>query len=260
MVLPLLALGGVGAILLAKISNDDVKWINKPYPSGRHGDSNPADKLKILMKEFGEPDYIDKEKNGFAVWDKKTLEGKNKVWERIEIHDEQIPNGQPYGRVDFLYTWFKLNVPEDKISDIRSLSDSITYDPLKNLIRVRSDCMGTNKSIIYLATLIVKDKTNVKEAKKFFGKIIDATNPKCKNYDKEIDEKLEEELEEYLCEEGYWEEEDEDDEDDKKEDVNLPEYACDCKVMKGPNGENIKMCECEFVPLKEILQEMGLKL
>lgn len=258
MVLPILILGAVGSILLAKFSKGDVKWINKPYPSGRHGDANPAERLKDLIKEFGEPDYIDKEKDGFAVWDKNTLEKKGHVWERVEIHDEQIPHGQPAGHVDFLYTWFKLDVPEDKITDVRALSDSITYDPLKKLIRARCHFMEANKATIYLAMLITKGVVSLEQAKKMYGKAIDATIPKSENYKEGIEDRYEEELEEYLYEEGLWE--DEEEESEKKEDVNLPEYACDCKTTKGPNGEIVKMCECEFVPLKDILQEMGLEL
>ena len=111
--------GDEGGITIQERDDCDItnlNWINKGYPDGKHGNYNPKDRMKDLVKEFGCPDYIDPKSGGYAIWGKNNLSrNPNNVWNMILILDEQIPHEKPGPHVDFLYSWYSLEVPADKI-------------------------------------------------------------------------------------------------------------------------------------------------
>lgn len=171
-----------------------LEWINKPHPSGKYGKYNPMDRYFELIDKYGDPDVIDSSKGGVAIWKKNTLHSRGHCWERVEIHDEQIPHNLPGPHVDFMYTWYKLNVPKNKITDVRALSDSITYDPLKKLIRARCHFSGANTATLLLAKLIANNKITIDEAKKAYGPYILSTLKGHKDYNPRAEQKMINEL------------------------------------------------------------------
>ena len=171
-----------------------IQWINTPHPSGKYGDSNPAARLLDVVKEFGPPDIIDKKSGGFAIWKKSTLQKRGFCWERIEIHDEQIPHNVPGPHTDFLYMQYKLNVPKDKINDVRGLSDSITYDPLKGVLSARCHFTGATYATLLLAKRIAKGEIKLTDAKKNYGPFIFKTMKEHKTYDPHAQNKYIKEL------------------------------------------------------------------
>ncbi len=174
--------------------DDKLEWINTGHPSGKYGKFNPAERLKHVISQFGMPDIIDKSKGGVAIWKKKTLEGRGFCWDRVELHDEQIPHDDPAPHTDFLYYWYKLHVPKDLQEDVRKLSDSITYDPLKHMLRVRCHGDGPNLATAVLAKRIATKEMTFKEAKESYGPLIFSTQKGSNMYNKDAKDVLQEEL------------------------------------------------------------------
>lgn len=174
--------------------NEPLDWIKTPHPSGKYEDSNPYDRMVDLIDEFGSPDMIDKKKGGSAVWKKETLEKKGCCLERLVIIDEQIPHDDPAPHTDFLYGWYKLDVPEDKINDVRALSKSVTYDPLKKVVSARCHFMGAVMATLLLAKRIAQRKMTLKEAKEAYGPYIFATVKEHKLYKEGFYEEMKKEL------------------------------------------------------------------
>ena len=174
--------------------NGDVQaleWINT-------GKQNPADGLNDLIGEFGQPDVIDKNRDGMAVWSNHTLRNINKIYECVKIRDEQVPALTPVPHYQFVYVWLKLAVPKSRQAHVRALSDSITYDPLKQLVRVRCSCTGGAKAVLVLAKRIATGEMELKDAKKMVGFYVMATKPGTKFFDPEAADAYESELANYV--------------------------------------------------------------
>lgn len=175
--------------------NDDViEWINVGHPSGKYGDFNPASRLKDIIARYGEPDVIDKSKGGFAIWKKNTLEKRGFCWDRVEIRDEQIPHEKPGPHVDFLYTWYKIYIPDNLVNDVRSLSESITYDPLKKMLRVRCHAISPNIATLVLAKRVANNEMTIDEAKRSYGPFIFSTIKGHQMYNPDAEKSMYEEL------------------------------------------------------------------
>ncbi len=176
-----------------------VNWISQPHPSGNHGDASPGKRLTDVVQEFGLPDMIDVNQGGVAIWKRSTLRNRGFCWERVEIHDEQIPHEVPAPHTDFLYVWYHLPVRSLTkgnmadynriVADIRALSESITFDPLKQVIRVRCHFMGA-----VAATLVLAKRIALQQAHNMYGPIVMSTMPGSENYDAQAYQKFSVEL------------------------------------------------------------------
>jgi hypothetical protein len=160
-----------------------VDWISTPHSSGKYGDTSPGKRLLDLYEELGPPSILDPRSGGLAIWYKRDLDHSptGKCFEEIMIRDEQIPHGNPANHTDFLYTQYKLCVPEDLVEDIRSLSTSVVYDPLKCWIRARCHFLGANVATLFLAKKIATREISGKAARSEYGNQIKkaASNPEA---------------------------------------------------------------------------------
>ena len=155
------------------------QWINTPYPGGEHGDFSPAERYPDVAAEFGNPSVLVPWPGGFAVWnhDRLSQSPTGYMYDRVEIHDEQIPHGN---HTDFLYAWMRIPVPQDKVNAVRDLSDSVTYDPLKKLVRARCHFMGANVATLVLAKRIATGEMTADVAKKAYGATVSETKDPAK--------------------------------------------------------------------------------
>ena len=96
----------------------------------------PSAALAVLQKQVGKPDLLDSRSGGMAVWYTATLRKKGVCFDRLELHDEQLPHDD---HIDFLYGWMDLDVPEHMASAIQKLSSSAEYDPVAKRARMRCD-------------------------------------------------------------------------------------------------------------------------
>lgn len=146
-----------------------VMWLH------RDGDMSPVQRLPELIKEFGQPDFIDPKPNGKAIWLKKTLKNTNGFLERVELRDELIEHDCPEPHYDFLYFYYKLNVPENRVTDLLSISSSVHYDETHKLVRSRCHFSGANYATLNIAMKLVKGELTGYEAKTQYARHVYST-------------------------------------------------------------------------------------
>jgi len=154
------------------ILNTNNSWTCTGYGYG-HGSSNPSAGLQDLIKIFGQPSVIDTRAGGFARWNKDKLgktPGENKsIFEKIEIRDQEIPHDKPQPHSDFLYTWYKIDIPENKLNYLHHISDTIQYDPKQKMLLVRCCDIRANVIITWITRKFVDDQIKVDEANAIMG-------------------------------------------------------------------------------------------
>lgn len=156
-------------------------WENKIYDE-EFGNYTAKKALKHLIDEFGKPDNINKNKGGYAIWTKDTLNNRGFCWDRIELYDIQIPHTEPIKHYDFLYTWITIDIPKNKIDKIKSISNNIEYDEQNKILRVRCNSMSMNKILILIVILVAKKDMDVDDAIHHYTKFIFLTkNGRIKN-------------------------------------------------------------------------------
>ena len=83
---------------------------------------------------------------------------------------------------DFLYTWVSIDIPDNKLRDIKLISHNIDYDKEKKLLRVKCNSMSMNKILILIVILVVKKDMDVDDAIHHYTKFIFLTkNGRIKN-------------------------------------------------------------------------------
>lgn len=166
---------GAGYYYSCHVKKNNIDW----YDQGTY---NPTDTFYYLKDAFGEPRIMDSKENGMALWDKESL-GNDFVLEKIMIVDEYLLNEQPFTHYEFLYGYYVMVIPENKICDVLSLSNSISYDVLKNTICVRSYCLDAIYAILVLASKIANDGINISDAKKNYSDVLLKSSHKYHDYD-----------------------------------------------------------------------------
>tara|TARA_Y100000590_G_scaffold384433_1_gene455810 strand:+ start:11712 stop:12500 length:789 start_codon:yes stop_codon:yes gene_type:complete len=132
----------------------------------------------LLTAKYGVPNILSTVKGGMAVWTKSQL--MDGPFERLELLDESVSHCVPFPHRDFLYSFVKYEVPDDKVLDVISLSGSVAYDPLKKLLRARCGSEAANIATLYLATAIGNGITkldNVQQNKLYAQAINSLSNP-----------------------------------------------------------------------------------
>jgi len=164
-------------------------WINTGYGYG-YGEMNPAEALPELIKKFGKPTIFDSKTNGHAIWEKSVL---NKTpYEKIMIRDQQIPHDKPTKHTDFLYSWYRLDIPNDKIKALYHIFDNISYDSSKNIMIARSDNMRSNLVTHWIAKKYADGKLTIDEVNGLIGPMMielsenDPTNSKYLQLESEL--------------------------------------------------------------------------
>jgi hypothetical protein len=158
---------------------DDILWVNE----------GPIDALHYYTDYFGVmPSIFSPVSGGMAVWTKDDLQnvkinGMNNVFDKIVLEDVNIYNSCPVPHYEYLTTYYPFNVPENYMMDVLALSNSISYDPVLELMSLRGSSLDDNIYTLGLATDIVygmddvysmwisgkvkkKNKDNVKKAYK----------------------------------------------------------------------------------------------
>ena len=129
-----------------------------------------------LSAKYGPPSNKDLALGGLALWKRSKL--RSTCFEEILLRDEDIPHCAPYPHRDFLYTYVRYEIPIKKIMDVLSLSGSVSYDPLKKLLRARCASEEANIATLYLATSIGNGEISIKKVQReqLYKKAIDDTS------------------------------------------------------------------------------------
>ena len=123
-----------------------------------------------IRKIFGKHSAISREQDGMAIWTRKDLKNVNMFgtnsccFHEHIIRDESILHMCPARHTDFEYTYVKVGVHPKQIPMLFSISGSVSYDPLKNLLSARCASLGANISTLKLATdLLLDNKVEYKK-------------------------------------------------------------------------------------------------
>jgi hypothetical protein len=144
------------------------------------GVSNPAEYVAVIIGDLGVPTLFDGNSGGKAIWDEDTLKQNGKCWSRVELHDEMVKHDDHF---DFLYTWFKMDIPADKLDFVKSLGSNILYDPLGKLLQVRCNYIGANIAYTYFVLCVVLGKMTKEKATELYKTVTLYTTPSSKLYD-----------------------------------------------------------------------------
>lgn len=120
-----------------------------------HHATNPTDRRADVFAEFGDPDTFDPTPGGMARWKCQTLKRGGHPWEEIVLKDEVVPHGE---HADFLYAWYKIDIPNFLLIEVLKVSKSVSYDRLKKLLRVRCHKMGANVATAWIVMQIVSGR------------------------------------------------------------------------------------------------------
>lgn len=112
------------------------------------------------------PSVLADDENGIAIWTKKDLENTklydmNNCFEEHVLRDESVKHLCPGEHRDFFYSYIKVNVKPEQAHILLSISGSVSYDPLKNLISARCGSVEANIATLKLVTdLLLNNKVN----------------------------------------------------------------------------------------------------
>lgn len=139
-----------------------LKWINKDAIEAYN------DLIKQIKRK---PSARCTEKDGIAIWSKKKLSrakwfGSSNCFEEVIIRDESIIHKCPSNHRNFLYGYVKIAVKPTQVSDLMSISHSIGYDPLKNLVYARCASIHAVIATLVLATDMLLGKVTLKKIHK----------------------------------------------------------------------------------------------
>lgn len=118
--------------------------------SWQHQDA--AESVVVLTNKYGAPKILHKGIGGLAVWTADQLQ--QTCFVRIEVLDESVPHCKPADHRDHTYHYVNYDVSPEKFLDVTSLSGSVSYDPLKKLLRARCGSEEANVATLALATQI----------------------------------------------------------------------------------------------------------
>jgi hypothetical protein len=170
-----------------------------------YNEMNPVNRFDEKTIILGEPDFLDHEAGGNAVWFKRTLSKREdhfKCLERVEIKDMKVRHDHPATHFDFMT--FEFKIPSEKLNNalvgrlrrINRISKSIWADLLTGTISVRCHFDGANWASLYTVLMFLDRRTEIKEAIDNYPEMIFATIPDHPSYDENAIEKYVN----YICE------------------------------------------------------------
>jgi hypothetical protein len=165
-----------------------VQWINtqfyKPQKDKKNPiapEQSPTAQLTKLIDKYGQPDLIDPESNGLAVWKHQTLKAIGHCLERIMINDYQF---------NFVTMWIYFPTPYNKgdkkyqtiMHDINFVNLGVNYDEIKHILKIDAN---RYQDILAIALPIIKlllGRVNLDEAKDQVKVFLNYVNPNSPDF------------------------------------------------------------------------------
>jgi hypothetical protein len=125
----------------------------------------PMRRANELTRILGEPDRWDTKAGGVAIWryvdpyfrraNVYTLEEGERfkptnVYSKLMIVDEEVPHLVPIPHTDYYYAYMYMDIPIDKVADIRALSQSVGYDTAEREVYARCHFEAPLLTSLYL--------------------------------------------------------------------------------------------------------------
>lgn len=136
----------------------------------------PALQYKKMVDEFGKPTYMAPKAGGFALWSKLDL-AKTKtgyIWEKLMVKDDCFVHLYPEPHNDFVYGWYILHVPSEKLQALMEITDSMLFDPMKSMLMVRCSDMCSLVVGAYIALMLCEGKIEPQNAQtEYYERIVE---------------------------------------------------------------------------------------
>ena len=116
--------------------------------------NSPVSAYSKLVNKFGKPQVLDNSANGICIW-KENIAPYIELW----LRDEYVEHVAPAPHRDYFYSFIKVYIPPEKLCDTVKISGSITYDPLKKLLRARCQSIAANLATFRTVFELLNDKT-----------------------------------------------------------------------------------------------------
>ena len=137
-----------------------------------------------LFYKLGNPYSIDKMPGGVIIWRNvdpyflstdpifdETYKPTN-VYSKLMIKDEQIPHIVPAPHTDWFYAFIFLDIPTDRVHDVRELTESIGYDTMSKEAYARCYFMPANLTSLYLMKQLARGHKNLLHAQQEYVVLI----------------------------------------------------------------------------------------
>ncbi len=128
-------------------SSDLNNWTNKQ-------ESGPVSVYSKLVAKYGKPQVLDNSAGGLCIW-RENIDFHEELW----LRDEYIEHVAPAPHRDYFYSFIKVYIPPEKLCDTVKISGSITYDPLKKLLRARCQSIAANLATFRTVFELLNDET-----------------------------------------------------------------------------------------------------
>jgi len=145
---------------------------------------NPVDRLKEIVKQYGEPDLYYSEPGGKAIWTRRTLEKRENTRHVHEIVVEDIfaVHIFPMPHLDFYnFKFYTPNIPWKEMKDNRLqtelITESLAVDSIVQFVNARCHFEHANNVTNYLAILRLLKIISTKQAKHFYPILIMGAKP-----------------------------------------------------------------------------------
>ena len=126
----------------ASNTSDVSNWSNLKLENSHPSAKQVYDDLKHL---YGKPNILINVKGGIAIWTQKELKNKgDNLHYEIILRDEAVEHCVPAKHYDFLTSYIKVFIPQEKFESVLSVSGSVTYDGLKKLLSARCGSLEAN--------------------------------------------------------------------------------------------------------------------
>ncbi len=144
----------IGAIELKKDNTKnflELRWSNKAAIA----------RANQIFSVLGSASTLDQRKEGFIIWKnvdpffRYANSKASNVYSKIIIKDEHIPHLIPVPHTDWFYAYIHLDIPNNLISDVLALTESIGYDSMSREIYARCHFMPANLTSLFLVKQIV---------------------------------------------------------------------------------------------------------
>ena len=113
------------------------------------------------IRLLGKPTFTANKPHGMAYW-KKT----HGLFDEHTLRDQEVPHCAPAHHHDFFYSSIRCFVPPDKRLAVLSISGSINYDGLTNLLTARCASIEANIATLYLGMCVANGVMSIEEVKR----------------------------------------------------------------------------------------------
>lgn len=128
------------------------------------------ERMPDAITEFGTPTWYIKSKGGEAVWLNPHF------YTRVVVRDESIEHKFPEPHCDFFYASIGgIQLTRETMQQVEQLTDSVSYDQLKQELTARCHFMGANVATLSIALDLALGNITFEQAKESYPKKIKAS-------------------------------------------------------------------------------------